>query len=45
LLILKKAGLYNEINIMRTLGESEHCLNFYEIHETNNSIYVVIEIL
>ena len=38
-------ALYNEIKVMRRLGESDHCLNFYEIHETENSIYMVIEYL
>jgi len=36
-------ALYNEIKIMRILGKSEHCLNFFEIHETKNSVYMVIE--
>ena len=30
---------------MRALGKSQHCLNFYEIHETQNSLYIVIELL
>ena len=30
---------------MRTLGSSSRCLNFYEIHETESSIYIVIELL
>jgi|ETNmetMinimDraft_14_1059893.scaffolds.fasta_scaffold59662_3 hypothetical protein len=34
LMIVKKEGLYNEITILRKLGKSPHCLNFYEIHET-----------
>ena len=28
---------------MRILGKSEHCLNFYEIHETENSFYMIME--
>lgn len=36
-------ALYNEIKIMRILGKSDQCLNFYEIHETKNSVYMVIE--
>ena len=31
--------------VMRRLGKSPHCLNFYEIHETENSLYVVVELL
>lgn len=30
---------------MRGLGKSPHCLNFYEIHETLNSLYVILELL
>ena len=36
-------ALYNEIRIMRTIGKSRFCLNFFEIHETKNSVYMVIE--
>ena len=28
---------------MRTLGISQHCLNFYEIHETKGKVYIVYE--
>ncbi len=36
-------ALFNEIKIMRILGKSDHCLNFFEIHETKNSVYMIIE--
>ncbi len=36
-------ALFNEIRMMRMIGNSDYCLNFYEIHETKNSVYMVIE--
>ena len=30
---------------MRELGESDYFMNFYEIHETKNSVYMVLEFL
>jgi len=41
--VILKKGLYNEVNIMRILGESKHIMNFYEIQETVHSIYLVVE--
>ena len=37
-------GLINEINIMREIN-SEYCLKLYETYETNNSIYLVVDLL
>ena len=36
---------YNEIEMLRELGESEYLMTFYEIHETVHSVYMVIEYL
>ena len=30
---------------MKRLGENEHTLQFYEVHETKHSIYLVLEYL
>ena len=38
-------GLYNEVEIMRHMGHSDHIMNFYEIHETVGSIYLIVEYL
>ena len=40
-------GLYNEVKIMRALGTKKGNFHmvFYEIHETTNSVYLVIEYL
>jgi serine/threonine protein kinase len=35
--------VWNEIQIMRALGKNDHLMDFYEIHETENSIYMVVE--
>jgi len=34
-----------EVQMMRTLGEGKYHMNFYEVHETVNSVYMVIEYL
>ncbi len=38
-------GLYNEIAILRELGECNYLMTFYEIHETVHSVYMVIDYL
>jgi len=37
--------LWNEINIMRRLGDNEHTIKFLEVHETENAVYLVLEYL
>lgn len=37
-------NLFNEVKIMKDLGNSNpNLMNFYELHETENSIYMVVE--
>lgn len=37
--------MFNEVNIMRTLGYNKGLMNFYEIHESANSLYIIVEYL
>ena len=37
--------MFNEITILRELGECKYLMTFYEIHETVHSVYMVIEYL
>ncbi|EGR27882.1 protein kinase domain protein [Ichthyophthirius multifiliis] len=39
-----KESLINEISVMRNLS-NEHLINLYEVYETTNSIYFVVDIL
>jgi len=37
--------LWNEIYVMRKLGENKHTITLYEIHETEKNIFFVLEYL
>ena len=39
-----KESLINEVGVMRNL-RNEHLINLYEVYETTNSIYFVVDIL
>ena len=36
-------GLYNEVVVMKEYGDNKHLMNFYELHETVHSLYMVVE--
>jgi len=36
-------GLFTEIKTLRSLKNNPYTINFYEIHETDNKIYIVLE--
>ncbi len=37
--------MFNEILIMRKLGDGNHHMVMYEIHETKHSVYIVADLL
>lgn len=39
------AALVNEIQIMRRLGSHDSVIRLYEVHETHDSIYLILELL